>query len=237
MLDFLERPVDREHHAVGAHLKNGLDQRLGAEISRRRHMEVGARNSRRSSSWPGCRRSSARRHCSCRPARGRTAGLRPCGRARSTAAGIRRTGPSPSAARHAPRSRCRTPRPRPSATDGRHRGARRAPAGCADADRTARRAARPRPRTAGIAAGRSRPTLSGSPTCEKPLTSAPLKPSSLTQRCELLDRSVRVLHRQRGERLEPVRPLAHFFRKIVVGPARQRRSLLPDRAPPAPPAH
>ena len=40
VIDVLERPVGREHDAVGADLEDGVDQRLGAEVARRRDVEV-----------------------------------------------------------------------------------------------------------------------------------------------------------------------------------------------------
>src|SRR6478752_1992346 len=40
LADILERPVDREHHAVGAHDGHGVDERGGVEISRRGEMKV-----------------------------------------------------------------------------------------------------------------------------------------------------------------------------------------------------
>ena len=66
----------------------------------------------------------------------------------------------------------------------------------------------------------------GSPICEKPLASAPTMPSSLTQRCNSLRGEVGVLQRQRGQRLEAVRPLAHLLGEIVVGLARDLVGLL-----------
>ncbi len=70
-----------------------------------------------------------------------------------------------------------------SARDGPRKRWRRLGSDRADADKTARRAARPPPRTAGIAAGRNRSRYRAVPTWEKPLTSAPLNFRSRTQRC------------------------------------------------------
>ena len=62
-------------------------------------------------------------------------------------------------------------------------------------------------------------------------------------KAELLDaafefarRAVGVLHRQRGEALKAVRPLAHLFGEIIVGLARDLGGARLDREWPAPPA-
>ena len=66
----------------------------------------------------------------------------------------------------------------------------------------------------------------GSPTCEKPFTSAPMKPRSLTQRCSSFVAHVGILHRQRRQRLEAVGPLAHLLGEEVVGLAGELVGLL-----------
>ena len=183
LAEILERIVDREHDPVGAELGDRVEHRGRAEVARRGDVKVGAeiiRHAllRRVFVWrlhPAVSVVDAPQVDTAVPRRD--------GRERSAAAGTRRTGRCRSAAGHARRSRQGTPRSARAARGGpRNRGWSPA-ADCADADRTERRDSRPRARTAGIAADRSRPRVSGDPTCEKPLTSAPLKPSSLTQRC------------------------------------------------------
>ena len=89
-------------------------------------------------------------------------------------------------------------------------------ADCADADRRERRAARPFPRTANIAAGRSRPApVIGD--LRKAVDQRAAKSERLDAALEFGDRKFRILHRKRREGLEARRTPGDLLGKIVVG--------------------